>query len=50
MLFDPKKSNVARIERESGVKFEHVSAPQPVDIAQSAGVEAAASILQIADR
>ena len=50
MLYDPKKGNVSRIERESGVKFEHQSAPQPAEAAQAAGVEAAASILQISDR
>ncbi|KAH9615484.1 hypothetical protein KSS87_000959 [Heliosperma pusillum] len=49
MLYDPKKSNFSRIERESGVKFEHLSAPQPADVAQAAGVEAAASITQISD-
>ncbi|RVX08252.1 DEAD-box ATP-dependent RNA helicase 7 [Vitis vinifera] len=36
MLFDPRRSNISKIERESGVKFEHVSAPQPADIAKSA--------------
>ncbi|KAL9225258.1 hypothetical protein vseg_001205 [Gypsophila vaccaria] len=49
MLFDPRKSSVTNIERESGVKFEHLSAPQPADVAQAAGVEAAASISQISD-
>ena len=50
MLYDPKRSNLSNIERESGVKFEHVSAPQPVDIAKSAGVEAAKIITQVSDR
>ncbi|XP_044506360.1 DEAD-box ATP-dependent RNA helicase 7-like [Mangifera indica] len=49
MLYDPRKSNVSRIERESGVKFEHISAPQPADIAKAAGVEAAETITQISD-
>lgn len=49
MLFDPRRSNVSKIERESGVKFEHVSAPQPADIAKSAGVEAAETITQVSD-
>ncbi|XP_074319623.1 DEAD-box ATP-dependent RNA helicase 7-like [Silene latifolia] len=49
LLFDPKKSGVNKIERESGVKFEHLPAPQPADVAQAAGVEAATSILQISD-
>lgn len=50
MLYDPKKGSVNRIERESGVKFEHLSAPQPADVAKAAGVEAAESITQISDR
>ncbi|KAL8167666.1 hypothetical protein V2J09_009165 [Rumex salicifolius] len=49
MLYDPRKGNVTRIERESGVKFEHISAPQPADVAKAAGVEAAESITQISD-
>ncbi|KMS98946.1 hypothetical protein BVRB_3g067470 [Beta vulgaris subsp. vulgaris] len=49
MLYDPKKGSVNRIERESGVKFEHLSAPQPADVAKAAGVEAAESITQISD-
>ncbi|XP_057528268.1 DEAD-box ATP-dependent RNA helicase 7 [Amaranthus tricolor] len=49
MLYDPKKSSVSKIERESGVKFEHLSAPQPADVAKAAGVEAAEAISQISD-
>ncbi|EXC20882.1 DEAD-box ATP-dependent RNA helicase 7 [Morus notabilis] len=49
MLFDPRKSNISRIERESGVKFEHLSAPQPADVAKAAGVEAVETINQISD-
>ncbi|XVF12387.1 hypothetical protein REPUB_Repub08aG0113300 [Reevesia pubescens] len=49
MLYDPKRSSISKIERESGVKFEHISAPQPVDIAKSAGVEAAKIITQVSD-
>ncbi|KAK9672719.1 hypothetical protein RND81_12G119600 [Saponaria officinalis] len=49
MLYDPRRSSVTSIERESGVKFEHLSAPQPLDVAQAASVEAAASIIQISD-
>lgn len=49
MLYDPRKSNFSRIERESGVKFEHITAPQPSDIAKACGVEAAESITQISD-
>ncbi|XP_068650332.1 DEAD-box ATP-dependent RNA helicase 7-like [Aristolochia californica] len=50
LLYDPKKSyTVSRIERESGVKFEHVSAPQPADIAKAAGSGAAESISNVSD-
>ncbi|KAK8692705.1 hypothetical protein V6N13_070312 [Hibiscus sabdariffa] len=49
MLYDPKWAGVSRIERESGVKFERLSAPQPLDIAKSAGVEAAKIITQVSD-
>ncbi|GAB2227759.1 hypothetical protein Droror1_Dr00009586 [Drosera rotundifolia] len=49
MLFDPRKSSVSRIERESGVKFEHLAAPQPADVAKAAGEEAAETISQISD-
>ncbi|KAL4353657.1 hypothetical protein GQ457_06G038870 [Hibiscus cannabinus] len=49
MLYDPKRSSVSKIERESGVKFERLSAPQPLDIAKSAGVEAAKIITQVSD-
>ncbi|XP_075501369.1 DEAD-box ATP-dependent RNA helicase 7-like [Primulina tabacum] len=49
MLYDPRKSNFSRIERESGVKFEHISAPQPADIAKAAGLEAAEKITEISD-
>ncbi|KAL5201698.1 hypothetical protein ABZP36_036052 [Zizania latifolia] len=50
MLFEPRyKFSVNRIERESGVKFEHISAPQPTDVAQSAGNEAAEAIASVSD-
>lgn len=49
MLYDPKRSNISRIERESGVKFEHISAPQPDDIAKAVGGEAAEMIMQVSD-
>ncbi|KAL5746155.1 hypothetical protein ACOSP7_027301 [Xanthoceras sorbifolium] len=49
MLYDPRKSNVSRIERESGVKFEHISAPQPAEIAKAAGGVAAETITQVSD-
>lgn len=50
MLYDPRRSNVSRIERESGVKFEHISAPQPADIAKAAGSVAAQAITDISDK
>ncbi|KAG8050514.1 hypothetical protein GUJ93_ZPchr0009g1397 [Zizania palustris] len=50
MLFEPRYNfSVNRIERESGVKFEHISAPQPTDVAQSAGTEAADAIASVSD-
>ncbi|KAJ1423873.1 RNA-binding domain superfamily [Sesbania bispinosa] len=49
MLYDPRRSSVSKIERESGVKFEHVSAPQPDDIAKAVGGEAAEMITQVSD-
>lgn len=49
--YEPKfKHCITRIERESGVKFEHISAPQPADIAESAGFEAAEAITTVSDR
>jgi ATP-dependent RNA helicase DDX21 len=51
MLYEPRyKYSVSRLERESGVKFEHISAPQPTDVAQSAGSEAADAIASVSDR
>lgn len=50
MLYDPRRSNISKIERESGVKFEHVSAPQANDIAKAIGAEAAEMITQVSDR
>ncbi|CAN4080781.1 unnamed protein product [Withania somnifera] len=49
MLYDPKKSKISKIERESGVKFEHLSAPQPADVAKAAGKEAAEAVAEISD-
>ncbi|KAG6478394.1 hypothetical protein ZIOFF_061836 [Zingiber officinale] len=50
LLYEPKyKFSVSRIERESGVKFEHISAPQPADIAESVGSEAANAISSVSD-
>uniref|UniRef100_A0A803PKR3 DEAD-box ATP-dependent RNA helicase 7 n=1 Tax=Cannabis sativa TaxID=3483 RepID=A0A803PKR3_CANSA len=48
MLYDPRRSNFSKIERIC-VKFEHISAPQPADVAKAAGVEAAEIINQISD-
>ncbi|KAI5670176.1 hypothetical protein M9H77_10540 [Catharanthus roseus] len=49
MLYDPRRAHISKIERECGVKFEHISAPQPADIARFAGAEAAENISQISD-
>lgn len=51
LLYEPKKAyTISKIERESGVKFEHISAPQPAEIARSAGLEAAEIISNVSDR
>ena len=51
MLYEPRyKHSVSRLERESRVKFEHISVPQPTDVAQSAGSEAADAIASVSDR
>jgi ATP-dependent RNA helicase DDX21 len=50
MLYEPRyKHNVSRLEWESRVKFEHISVPQPTDVAQSAGSEAADAIASVSD-
>ncbi|KDP22369.1 hypothetical protein JCGZ_26200 [Jatropha curcas] len=49
MLYDPRRSNISKIQRESGVKFEHITAPQAADIAKAVGVEAAEKITQVSD-
>ncbi|KAJ6792946.1 DEAD-box ATP-dependent RNA helicase 7-like [Iris pallida] len=50
LLYEPRYSHsVFRIERESGVKFEHISAPQAADVAASAGSEAAEAICKVSD-
>ncbi|XP_020114706.1 DEAD-box ATP-dependent RNA helicase 7 [Ananas comosus] len=50
LLYEPRNSfSISRIERESGVKFEHISAPQPSDVAESAGSEAADAISSVSD-
>ncbi|EOA12485.1 hypothetical protein CARUB_v10026032mg [Capsella rubella] len=48
-LYDSRKSSVTRIEKEAGIKFEHISAPQPDDIARAVGMEAAEKIKQVCD-
>ncbi|KAG2284383.1 hypothetical protein Bca52824_055603 [Brassica carinata] len=48
-LYDSRKSGVSRIEKQAGIKFEHVSAPQPNDIAKAVGMEAAEKITQVCD-
>lgn len=50
LLYEPKYSrSISRIEKESGVKFEHISAPQAADVAESAGSEAAEAISNVSD-
>ncbi|KAK2367155.1 DEAD-box ATP-dependent RNA helicase 3, chloroplastic [Trifolium repens] len=49
MLYDPRRSNVAKIEREAGIKFERVSAPQPDEIAKAMGGDAAEMITDVSD-
>ncbi|KFK27951.1 hypothetical protein AALP_AA8G452500 [Arabis alpina] len=44
-----KKATLTRIEREAGIKFEHLSAPQPDDIARAVGMEAAGKITEVCD-
>ncbi|KAF3545454.1 hypothetical protein DY000_02006113 [Brassica cretica] len=46
MLYYSRKSG---IEKQAGVKFEHVSAPHPNDIARAVGMEAAEKITQVCD-
>ncbi|XP_076931574.1 DEAD-box ATP-dependent RNA helicase 7-like [Bidens hawaiensis] len=48
-LYEPRKANISKLEREAGVKFEHISAPQPADIAKAAGGDAAEAIIQVND-
>ncbi|CAN8251916.1 unnamed protein product [Cochlearia groenlandica] len=48
-LYDPRNSGISRIEQQAGIKFEHVSAPQPNDIARTVGKEAAEKITQVSD-
>jgi hypothetical protein len=50
MLYDPRRSNISKIQRESGVKFEHITAPRAEDIAKAVGVGAAETITQVSDR
>ncbi|KAI3772975.1 hypothetical protein L6452_04171 [Arctium lappa] len=47
-LYEPRRSNISKPEREAGVKFEHISSPQPVDIA-AVGADAVEAIIQVGD-
>ncbi|VFQ99616.1 unnamed protein product [Cuscuta campestris] len=49
MFYDPKKSNISKIEKDSGVKFEMMAAPQPAEVAKIVGREAADEIAAISD-
>ncbi|CAH1422112.1 unnamed protein product [Lactuca virosa] len=48
-LYEPRNSNISKLEREAGVKFEHIYAPQPADIAKAVGGDAAEAIIQVVD-
>ncbi|CDY44622.1 BnaC04g06400D [Brassica napus] len=47
MLYGSRKSGLSSIEKQTGKRFEHVSAPQPNDIAKAVGMEAAEKIIQV---
>ncbi|KAL0876714.1 hypothetical protein Bca101_026419 [Brassica carinata] len=49
MLCGSRKSGVSRIEKQTGKRFEHVSVPQPNDIAKAVCMEAAEKIIQDCD-
>lgn len=50
MLYDRKKQYmISQIERQAGVKFERVSAPQPGEVAKATGSTAAESIMSVSD-
>uniref|UniRef100_A0A803Q333 Helicase C-terminal domain-containing protein n=1 Tax=Cannabis sativa TaxID=3483 RepID=A0A803Q333_CANSA len=49
MLYDPRRSNFSKVEREFSVKFEHISPPRP-DVAKAAVLKSAEIINQISDR
>ncbi|CAH8359150.1 unnamed protein product [Eruca vesicaria subsp. sativa] len=49
ILYASRKSGVSRIEKEAGKRFEHVSPPQPNDIAKAVGMEDAEKIIQVCD-
>ncbi|GJS63745.1 hypothetical protein Tco_0678309 [Tanacetum coccineum] len=44
-----RKANISKLEREVGVKFEHVLAPQPSDIVRAAGLDTAEATLRVSD-
>ncbi|XP_010458375.1 PREDICTED: DEAD-box ATP-dependent RNA helicase 7-like isoform X2 [Camelina sativa] len=48
-LYESRKSSISRIEKEAGIKFEYLSAPQPDDIARAGGMDAAEKIKQVCD-
>ncbi|KAI9112020.1 hypothetical protein K1719_016916 [Acacia pycnantha] len=50
MLYDPTRPYIlSKIETESGVKFEHISAPQPANIAKAVGGNAAEMVNQVSN-
>lgn len=51
LLYEPKNSHViSLIENQFGVKFERINAPQPVEVAQLSGKDAALAISHMPDR
>eukprot|EP00252_Welwitschia_mirabilis_P019382 TRINITY_DN4463_c0_g1_i4.p1 TRINITY_DN4463_c0_g1~~TRINITY_DN4463_c0_g1_i4.p1 ORF type:complete len:711 (-),score=174.01 TRINITY_DN4463_c0_g1_i4:212-2344(-) len=50
LLYGKKKQYMlSQIEKEAGFKFEHLSAPQPGDIAEATGNSAVESVLKVSD-
>ncbi|KMZ57540.1 DEAD-box ATP-dependent RNA helicase 7 [Zostera marina] len=50
LLYEPKNSHViSLIENQFGVKFERINAPQPVEVAQLSGKDAALAISHMPD-
>ena len=51
ILFDRKKEYmIPQIERKAGVRFERVTAPQPIDIAKAGGSTATDGVRAVSDK